>query len=325
MPDRRAVQLLGRTAAQERIVHKLLRRCQGGFDFFFAPRIDQWQAVILSVAKNPDSTVHLIVILSVAKNPDSTGRRLAAPREPDGGKLERRISMTTQETQPDSERAEVAPKPSRRPAIVGFFAWAIARLIGMTLRIRYENFGRIQEIVDQHHGAILVSWHGRTLVPANIFRHRGYWALISLSRDGEIQDHIFRRFGYRTIRGSSGRGGVRAALQLAKKISEGGVLAFTPDGPRGPTHKVQQGTIFLAQRSGRPIIPLGISARPRKLLPTWDSYMIPYPFARGAFVVGEPIFVPSDLDDAGKERVAEQLEEAINTCESRAEALLGLV
>lgn len=230
--------------------------------------------------------------------------------------------MVTPSTQPQA--AEPAPKPSRRPAVLGFLVWAIARLIGMTLRVRYENFQRIREIVEQHHGGILVSWHGRTLIPANIFRNRGYWALISLSRDGEIQDHIFRRFGYQTIRGSTGRGGVRAALQLAKKISEGGVLAFTPDGPRGPTHKVQQGTVFLAHRSGRPIIPLGISARPRWLLRTWDRYMVPWPFARAAFVVGDPIFVPQDADDAAKERVAEQLEEAINKCEARAEAMLGL-
>src|SRR5258708_7020228 len=220
---------------------------------------------------------------------------------------------------------DAAPTSNRRPAIVGFLVWAVARAIGMTLRIRYEDFDRIRQTVNEHHGAILVSWHGRTLVPANVFRKRGYWALISLSRDGEIQNQIFRRFGYETIRGSTGRSGVRAALQLAKKISEGGVLAFTPDGPRGPTHKVQQGTIFFAQRSGRPIIPLGISARPRKLLPTWDSYMIPWPFARASFVVGEAIFVPPDIDDASKERAAEQLEQAINPCDQHPNALFAFV
>jgi lysophospholipid acyltransferase (LPLAT)-like uncharacterized protein len=218
-----------------------------------------------------------------------------------------------------------ASKPGRRPGVIAFFVWALARSIGMTLRIRYENMDRLHDAIAKHGGAIIVSWHGRTLIPANVFRGRGYWALISLSRDGEIQDHIFRRFGYQTIRGSTGRGGVKAALQLAKKIQEGGVLAFTPDGPRGPTHKVQQGTIFLAQRSGCPVIPLGISARPRRLLPTWDSYMIPLPFSRAAFVVGEPMFVPSDADEAGKKRAAESLEAAINACEERAESLMGFV
>jgi lysophospholipid acyltransferase (LPLAT)-like uncharacterized protein len=146
-----------------------------------------------------------------------------------------------------------------------------------------------------------------------------------LSRDGEIQNCVFRRFGFATIRGSTGRGGVRAALQLARKVREGGVLAFTPDGPRGPTHKVQQGTIFLAQRSGCPVIPLGISASPRKLLGSWDSYMIPWPFARAALVVGEPLHVPADADDGVQRAKAQELESAINRCEAEAEALVGLV
>jgi lysophospholipid acyltransferase (LPLAT)-like uncharacterized protein len=233
--------------------------------------------------------------------------------------------MENSESQPVAEQTSaVPPKPSRKPAIIAFLVWALARFIGMTLRMRYENWDRLEQTIAQYGGAILVSWHGRTLIPANTFRGRGYWALISLSKDGDIQDRIFRRFGYQTIRGSTGRGGVKAALQLAKKIKEGGVLAFTPDGPRGPTHKVQQGIIFLAQRSGSPIIPLGLSASPRKLLSSWDSYMIPFPFARAAFVIGEPIFVDPDADDAAKERVAEQLETAINVCEARAESLAGV-
>jgi lysophospholipid acyltransferase (LPLAT)-like uncharacterized protein len=213
-------------------------------------------------------------------------------------------------------------RPSRKPAIIGFIVWAIARAIGMTLRVRFENPERLIEATAKG-GAILVSWHGRTLIPASTFRGRGYWALISLSRDGEIQNHIFRRFGYQTIRGSTGRGGVRAVLQLARKIREGGVLAFTPDGPRGPTHKVQQGTIFLAQKSGCPILPLGISARPRKLLGTWDSYMIPMPFGRGAFVFGEPIVAPPDMTEEQTAEFTERVEIAINRCEKRSDEMLG--
>jgi lysophospholipid acyltransferase (LPLAT)-like uncharacterized protein len=147
--------------------------------------------------------------------------------------------------------------------------------------------------------------------------------LISLSRDGEVQNAIFHRFGFHTIRGSTGRGGARAALQLARMIKEGASLAFTPDGPRGPTHRVQPGTIFLAQRSGCPILPIGVSARPRKLLRSWDSYMIPMPFSRAALVIGDPFYVPADLDEKGKEQVAAQLERILNTVEKRAEEMLG--
>jgi lysophospholipid acyltransferase (LPLAT)-like uncharacterized protein len=226
-------------------------------------------------------------------------------------------------TEQPAAQETAAPKPSRRPAVLGLLIWAVARIIGMTQRIRYENFERIREVTGEGKGAILVTWHGRSLIPANVFRHRGYWALISLSRDGEIQNHIFRRFGFQIVRGSTGRGGARAVIQLVKKIQQGGVLAFTPDGPRGPTHKVQPGTIFMAQRCGCPVIPYCVSARPRKLLNSWDRYMIPMPFARAAFVVGEPIFVPAELDEEGKQRAAEEVERAINACEKRAEEMLG--
>ena len=220
-----------------------------------------------------------------------------------------------------------APSKSAYPRLkvkaLGFIVWLIARAIYSTLRLRQDHSEGYLSALASGEGAILVSWHGRTLIPANLYRGRKYWALISLSRDGEIQNEIFRRFGYETIRGSTGRGGVRAVLQLARKIKEGGVLAFTPDGPRGPTRKVQGGTLFLAQRSGRPIIPLGISASPRKLLPTWDSYLIPLPFARAALVSGDPIHVPEDATDEEVAAITLQLEHAIDNLELRAERMVG--
>lgn len=220
----------------------------------------------------------------------------------------------------EAEQNSHASRSADRIAAVVYF---LARFIGMTLHVEYEGIEKVTDLVASGSGGILVTWHGRTLIPANVFRGMGFWALVSLSRDGEIQNRIFQRFGYRTIRGSTGRGGARAALALARTIREGGILAFTPDGPRGPTHKVQPGTIFLAQRSGRPIIPLGISAAPRLLLKTWDSYMIPAPFARAAFVVGDPLYVPADADEDGVNRATRDLEAAIDACEARAEDLVN--
>src|SRR5579884_526195 len=209
---------------------------------------------------------------------------------------------------------------ARRNRLLSRLIYIFARLIYATIRVHCENF---EGLIPEEGGAILVTWHGRTFIPANLLRNRGYWALISLSRDGELQDHIFRRFGFQTVRGSTGRGGIKGALQMARKVKEGGILAFTPDGPRGPTHKVQLGVILMAEKSGAPIIPLGVSASRRWLMRSWDSYMIPKPFARAYFLVGPPIFVPPDLDDAGRQTYAEQVEIAINRLEREAEARAG--
>jgi lysophospholipid acyltransferase (LPLAT)-like uncharacterized protein len=45
------------------------------------------------------------------------------------------------------------------------------------------------------------------------------------------------------------------------------------------------------------------------------------PFARAAFLIGEPVWVPEDADKDDFARLAEQLEHAINALESRAEAI----
>jgi hypothetical protein len=209
-----------------------------------------------------------------------------------------------------------------RPKLLGFVVWSLARAIGLSLRLKVLHFEQVLERVKEGKGAVLVTWHGRSLIPANVFKGRGFWAIISLSRDGEIQNHIFRRFGFRIIRGSTGRGGIRAALEAARRVAEGGILAFTPDGPRGPSRQVQPGALFIAQKAKCPIIPAGVAAYPCKLLPTWDRYMIPLPFARGVFIFGEPIDVPEGISEQQFEQLRQKVEDAINVLEEQAEKMV---
>lgn len=220
-----------------------------------------------------------------------------------------------------AEAARKAAKLERKTRILSWAVYCLARVIYSTLRLEHDNMPRYE---TDGCGCIYVTWHGRSLIPANYLRNRGYWALVSLSRDGELQTKIFKRFGFQIVRGSTGRGGIKGALQMARKVKEGGALAFTPDGPRGPTHKVQLGVILMAQKSGAPIVPVGISCTRRRLFTrSWDSYMIPLPFSRAFWVTGDPIRVPADVDEAGRERYAEIVEVAINRLEREAERRAG--
>lgn len=225
------------------------------------------------------------------------------------------------EVESAKETAKRTARNARRAAVLSWLVYYAARLVCGSLRFHHNDWPNCEE---RGKGCIYVTWHGRTLIAANYLRNRGYWALVSLSRDGELQSRVFARFGFKIIRGSTGKGGVKGALQMARKVKEGGALAFTPDGPRGPTHKVQMGVILMAQKSGAPIVPIGISASRRRLFTkSWDSYMIPLPFARAYWLWGDPIHVPPDLDDAGRAMYAEMVEVAINRIECQAEALAG--
>lgn len=209
--------------------------------------------------------------------------------------------------------------------VVSFLAYWLVRLLIPTLRLRVIGEDRVREMQEAGKGVILLTWHGRTIIPICRFRKRGYWAMISTSRDGEYQNRIFHRFGWQTVRGStSARGAVQAALTIARQLKAGGTLAHTPDGPRGPIHVVQPGAIFLAQKSGSPVFPVGISAYPRKLARAWDRYMIPMPFARAVWIYGDPIFIPPDAkSDEQQQLWCERIGAAIEALEAQAEREVG--
>jgi len=210
---------------------------------------------------------------------------------------------------------------------IPLLAYCIARVLSATLRVRMVGEEHLRAAQEAGKGVILVSWHGRTFLPITRYRNKGYWAIVSTSRDGEYQNRLFQRFGIKTVRGStSARGAIQSVLTLTKHLKAGATAAFTPDGPRGPSHVVQPGAIFLAQKSGSPIIPAGISAYPRRLLRAWDRYMIPLPFARVVWIYGEPIYIPADAKSDEDQRLwAERVGAAITALEEQAEREVGAI
>ena len=136
--------------------------------------------------------------------------------------------------------------------------------------------------------------------------------IISQSNDGEIQTGIFKRLGYKVIRGSTGRGGVRAAIEAIKVLKAGGTMAMTPDGPRGPSGVVQGGVMLMALKSGARLIPVGLASKPCIRFKSWDRYMLPLPFAKALILFGEPMTVPAGADEATVEEIRLKFEAAIH-------------
>lgn len=205
--------------------------------------------------------------------------------------------------------------------ILARLVYVVVRFVCATLRLRIEREEEAERLIREHKGAILVTWHGRTLMAVNRWRGKGYRALISMSRDGDFLSEVFRLFGFKVIRGSTGRRAVLATREVLTALENGEVLVMTPDGPRGPTHVVQSGVVYFAQRSGKPIIVGGLAAYPRKLMRSWDSYMVPMPFARARWIYSDPIFVSKDEDiEAACHRVGAM----ITALERQAEDALGI-
>jgi lysophospholipid acyltransferase (LPLAT)-like uncharacterized protein len=173
---------------------------------------------------------------------------------------------------------------------------------------------------------IFAFWHARILLIS--YAHKGWGAaiLVSDSADGEIIAQILQRQGHVTIRGSTGtaKGGTRALARLIKEMRDhrriGGVV---PDGPQGPRHKVQPGVIFLAQKTGYPIIPVTYSAKRSKRFNSWDRFLLPYPATTCLLVYGQPITVPSGSDPELIQDCRRQLEEELMRITTDADARFG--
>jgi lysophospholipid acyltransferase (LPLAT)-like uncharacterized protein len=169
---------------------------------------------------------------------------------------------------------------------------SLIKLLMGTLRIKEYNKHNLISAKETHGTVIYTFWHNRMLIPAYTHREQLIHVLISQHRDGEYIARVVKQLGFGTIRGSSRRGGMKA-LKKAFVISKKYDMAITPDGPTGPKEIVKDGVLYLAYKTGKPIIPGIFLMKSRWELHSWDNFMIPKPFSPVKMIYGKPIFVRS--------------------------------
>ena len=196
--------------------------------------------------------------------------------------------------------------------------YRVVAALGATLRWRTEGLEHFESITRSGRQPVMAFWHGRILTATYFFRRRGIVVITSENFDGEWIAGIIERFGYGTARGSSSRGGRRALLQLRRDMAAGHPAGFTVDGPRGPARVAQPGAVWLAKATGNPVLPFHLEADRYWELGSWDRTQIPKPFATVRLVVGEPLEVPADADDARIEVARLELETRLRSLEQRA-------
>jgi lysophospholipid acyltransferase (LPLAT)-like uncharacterized protein len=195
--------------------------------------------------------------------------------------------------------------------------------LGATLRWRTEGLEHCETIAGRGRQPVMAFWHGRILSATYFFRRRGIVVITSENFDGEWIAGIIERFGYGTARGSTSRSGRKALLQLVREMAAGKAAGFTVDGPRGPARVAQPGAVWLAKATGNPVLPFHLEADRHWTLNSWDRTQVPKPYATVALVVGQPLEVVADADDAGLETARRMLEDRLHALEARAFELVG--
>lgn len=199
-----------------------------------------------------------------------------------------------------------------RRAAVWLLSWLLRGLF-VTLRPEYVQRQVEQQAQDARTPLLFAFWHGRMLYFLKLYEHLGarLTILVSHSRDGELVTQLLSRFGLPTTRGSTSRGGVRGLLAVVNKVQSGIHAGIAPDGPRGPRYQVQPGLVLVAKRTGAPILPMTFGAQWKRVLASWDAFLLPLPFSRIVVVYGEPIYVPADASAADLEAKRREVETSL--------------
>ncbi len=189
---------------------------------------------------------------------------------------------------------------------------AFLYVVGKTSRNIEFGRERLDALRKEYPHVIYIGWHEHVLTSAWMLRHQQIALLISQSRDGEYHSRLARSLGFRPVRGSSSRGGVRSLLQLAHAVQHESDVLIGADGPRGPAKECKAGAIVLAKHSGMPIIPMSGSLTRYTRLNSWDSTIVPFPCSTLIMGYGEPIFVPTRADKHTIARYQARVKEAID-------------
>ncbi|MGM0420640.1 MAG: lysophospholipid acyltransferase family protein [Bacillota bacterium] len=195
----------------------------------------------------------------------------------------------------------------------------LMRLSRLTYRIEEVNRERTDRATDE--GGLILGWHCNLWILALCFAASGYTALASQSREGEIISQTLEKLGWDVIRGSNSAGAVSSLKKMLKLIKNQQRLVMTPDGPRGPARKIKLGAVLIQQRSGCPVVPVGVASKWKHVFTgSWDNFELPYFFSKVVVHYGDPIY---DLEGLDREEAALVIEEALEQANQAARQRLG--
>jgi lysophospholipid acyltransferase (LPLAT)-like uncharacterized protein len=223
-------------------------------------------------------------------------------------------------------------KPVRRfllHKVLPPFGWRAYRALGRSWDYRVEGFDALHGLIAAKRPVVGAFLHSRTFALMHFFSlpAQGRWMLMcSQSRDGEAMARIEEGLGFRVARGSSGKGGARALVEMIKAQREDPGLnsCLAIDGSRGPRGVAQLGIITLAQKTGSVLLPVAASsARCWRWESSWDRTVIPKPGAAVAVRAGEPIDVPAKLDAESLEALRLRVETGLLRMHAELDARTG--
>ncbi len=143
--------------------------------------------------------------------------------------------------------------------------------------------------ISSESNQIYIFWHSKTFSILPYCRGSKSAILTLLDWKNLFYDALARGLGYETLPVTSE---ARAALALKERLERGFHIGLAVDGPKGPRGAMRPGALYLATKTGRPVV--SVRVRPKRafrLKNRWDHYEIPFPFSRVTIQFNNPYHV----------------------------------
>jgi hypothetical protein len=198
--------------------------------------------------------------------------------------------------------------------LLAWLFWGINYLLCSTLKYKTSN---------EPAGQVLFAlWHAQTFPTFFWAKHRKVCLLPTEIWRGEMIDFTAGKFGFKTFRFLETQNPLQRAKVLEdfmQAIRDGYDAAITVDGPPSPLiyHKAKPGIFFLSQKTGVPVVPVGIIMKKKiTLFWRWDKFEIPLPFSEVEINCGPPFI-------ATEKSTTRELEEQLLALGGEAQSAAG--
>ncbi len=202
-----------------------------------------------------------------------------------------------------------------------FFGRVVLALWSRSTRFRVHGGEAFRRLREERRPVVLAVWHGKLFLTPWFLRRFDLVPLVSPSRDGELITRVVLGWKYRIVRGSGSHPVAKAWQELLRELRSGGGVIMVADGPRGPARVLKPGCVRLAQETGAALVPFTISARKKKILRSWDGFMVTRPFGRATVVFGEPLTILPGLRGDALEAERARVEAALLRLDKEADGL----
>ena len=208
---------------------------------------------------------------------------------------------------------------------LSFIGRCVFQLLFLLNKVKIHGEDNLLQLAKAGKPIMVCVWHGRLLFPSWYIRLKmtNLHAIASHHSDAEIMARILKHWGYSLIRGSTRKGGKAVVKKMADVFKNGGIVAVTNDGPKGPPRIAKAGSTGLAIKYNVNMITITGSATKYWQMKSWDKFMLPKPFGRIDILIAPPLQI--DIPPANNEEEIKLLSDYMNHYQDEVDRMTGKI